>query len=750
MTAPAVQTRRKSEDTRPESVLAKLPPAMRESPADEDSGDQKRYEWAGDKWNIQDAVYRLRDRDIEENIRIIAGQQWWVYHHLLGWQDISYWMSDEEKRWRQRPVFNRILPWYILTHARMTENQFSCGFLPGVDQHDAEVAEMYDALYKTKWRDAGMTDVWNRCASWMIAAGTGFIQTRVDLNKGDFNEWVGQHDLQLLGPDGRPARGRDGQIITRRVGGVPFDENGKPLAELRSDGLRITGKPHRERRGDIVVEVMSPLEVRGQWGPIPWHEQRTHMTRSYLTPEQVWETWGVDVKPDITDLPSGSAGFLERLLFGTGFYGAASSPVHPNVTGSNTATEPDGYASVQSTWMAPSAKIEGMEETEESPGGRLLVTTKNKVLYDGPRPFKCKWTSPIRCYEFIRIPGRPWGSTPLEMMKSPQKSYNQGWKQILENRSLSANPQQVYDTDSGLRADQVDNMPGRLYGVRRKKGVPPIEWITPPAMGADVWRSQDAIAKELAYLGSQSGTEYGAAQTQRLSAKALQEMRFNDDRFVGPTMVRCAEENGRMIEDWRVIFPVIYSQDTLLRYVGEDRAARAIMLLPDVMKSADVTVLPDLESMKPEGRGERRTRVYQQWKDGFFGDPHSPEARRLAQEAGRFPGMSLAVEPGGVHRATARQENAMMLQGQLPVVQEWQDHEVHLDTHETFMATREWERLPDEVKVIFIQHRWQTMVGMVEKRKQAAMMAQAAQLAPTPGAPGAPAEAVPAAAGAAA
>jgi hypothetical protein len=617
----------------------------------------------------------------------------------------------------------------------MTENPFICTFLPGPDHKDAELAEALDALHKTKWRDVGMIDVWARCAAWLVVGGTGFIQSRVDAAKGEFEDWIGKATLPLLGPDDQPVMGGDGQPVTQEVGDVPFNEKGEPQAILRHDGLQVTGPAHRERRGDLVVDVHSPLECRGQWGPLPWHQQPIHMVRSYLTPEEVWRRWKVECEPDVTDLPTGSAGFLERLLFGSGFYGAASAPLHPNVTGAHSTS--DGYVCVQSTWMAPDPEVEGMEETPESPGGRLLVTTKDKTLKDGPRPARYKWTSPVRCYEFVRIPGRPWGSTPLEMMKSPQKAYNQGWKQILENRSLNSNPQQIYDLDSGLRADQIDNQPGRQYGIRMKPGIEnPIKWITPPMMGPDVWRSQDAIQSELSFLGSNSGMDVQQKVGRKASGELIKELRFDDDRFVGPTMQRVAEEMGRMVEDHRAIFKVLYTTKTLLRYTGEDRAARTILLLPELFDTADATAVPDLESMMPEGRGERRQKVYQMWKDGALGDPQSPRALRQLHELGRFPNMSQTAGPGGIHHAAAQQEHSEMLAGRAPTIYEWQDMEVHLDDHETFMAAPEWQRLPDQIRALFMKHREDTLLAMVAKRLKMAQLAAMAQPPMPAGAPG--------------
>lgn len=697
-------------------------PALRPPGNQPDELDSKRSQWAWERFQCQDGSYRLRDRSIEENIRMLSGQQWWQYHHLLGWKDITYWMTDEEKRWRQRPVFNRILPWFILTHARMTENPFICTFLPGPDRKDSELAETLDVLYKAKWRDTGMTDVWDRCAGWMISAGAAFLETRIDLNKGEWEPWVGQADVPVHGPDGVQLVGPDGQPVTKFMPkGVPFDKEGKPLLRIKTDGVsedfEELGEPHAERRGDIAMNVRSPLEVRGQWGPLPWHEQRIHMSRSYLTPEEVWEIYEIECEPDVRGEAASSAGFLERMMFGSGFFGAASAMLGSEF--SNTGNAKDGYCCVQTTWQAPSRRIEGMDESPTKPGGRMLVSTREKVLRDGPRPFPFKYTSPLRCFEFLRLPGRPGGSTPQETMNSPQKAYNTGWKQVLENRALCANPQQVYDRQSGLRAEQVDNQPGRQYGVKMRAGVIPIQWIVPPAMGSDVWRSQDALQAELDYLGATRNTS-GQITSEDASGELIKELRFNDDRYLGPTMRRAAEEMGRVQQDWMVILPFLYDRETILKYTGDDNVARTLVLMPDILKTASADVVPDLESMLPEGRGDRRARIYKMWQDGAFGDPLGPEALRKLHELSKFPHMSRTSKPGGIHWTTAEQENGELLQGGMPPTYEWYNDEVHLACIEEFMAAPEWRRLPDDVKMGFVVH-WRMHQANLAKKQQAKM-----------------------------
>ena len=312
-------------------------------------------------------------------------------------------------------------------------------------------------------------------------------------------------------------------------------------------------------------------------------------------------------------------------------------------------------------------------------------------------------------------------------MKSPQRAYNTGWKMTLENRALSSSPQQVYDTGSGLKSDQIDNRPGRQYGVRIRPGVDPIKWIVPPPMGPDVWRTQAALVEELQYLGSTHGTQ-PAEFSKDASGELVRELRFNDDRFLGPTMRRATEEMGRLMQDWMVLWPTIYTAETVLKYTGDDNVARTIVLLPDLFKTQTADVIPDLESMLPEGRGERKSRIYKMWQDGAWGPPDSPEALRKFHELANFPGVGRTGKPGGVHWTTAAQENGELLQGGTPPTYDWYDDTIHLVALEEFMSTPEWRRLSDEIKFAFVLHRLGHQESLARKQQQAALAEREQQI----------------------
>lgn len=711
-------------------------PPLRPSPFEVDDKDGQRAKWAWKYWNGQTVALRMRDRVIEENIRVLAGQQWTTWNNRAQrFVDVTHWFTEEEKRYRQRPVFNRLLPWFILTHARLVENPPICTFVPGPDRIDAELAETMDDLYKALWRDVGMVDANDRLWAWVIASGSAYMQSRIDLTRGDQVPWRGPATLPMqLDQHRPPILDAQGDPISEQFDNVPFNEQGEPQAFYHPDhGMVETGEPYQEREGELDVDVFSPFEVRGEWGPTPWQKKRWHASVSYLTPEAAYNAYKVELEPDIIGASAEHAGEMERILFGSGFFGAATQK--QGSIGSGPQTGNDEYCRVLTFWHAPTDAVPEMAQTKESAGGRLMICTPEKVLYDGVRPRPFRYTSPIRRFDFIRLPGRPSGTTPLEMMVGPQRAYNKGWGQILEHRGLVTNPIALVDSTSGLQNITITNQPGKKYKVTARPGVKPMEWLVPPPLGGDVYRSQEMLLDELTDMGNLKGTE-GVPSAPDASGEQIKELRFNSDRFLGPTVRRAVEEYARMIEDWMVLLPVLWPRDKVLSYAGDDNVARTISVYPQLLEGGKVNVVPDVESMLPEGRGERQAKVYQMYKDGMFGPPGTPPAVKQYLELARFPHLGRAVRPGGPNRSTAEQHLGRLMQGQpaasLPWYP-WYDPTTHLDVLVNFMSSPEFEKQAQPIQWE-MGMRWERIMAM----QQQAMMAMAPQIPGQPGGPGGP------------
>jgi len=670
--------------------MIQKPPPMREDPfGEEETRDGKRCDWAHELWENQTWALQYRDRQVEENVRMLAGHQWDVFSTILNkWVDVSRFLTDSERRWRQRPVVNRLLYWYMLTHARMTENPPVASFQPATgDRYDAMLAEVLDTVHKSLWKELEMLERFDSMAAWMIPGGCAYMRTRIDPSRGP--------KRSLQGPAAIPGMEGQGEMY---IPDAPYGRDGNPMAQATGENeYETTGDPYAMPEGMLEVCVHGPLEIRSSWNSLPFHRKNWHMLRQYLTPEQVYDAWGVEIEPDTTGTEAQGAGQLQRMLFGAGYFGSAG-----NQPGSG------GYANmhaqelvcVNELWVAPTTMDDEMEN------GRLMVTTKTKCIQDGPRPFNLQHTSPIHRFDFVNLPGRPHGTTPQEMLNPIQRAYNRGWAQMLEHRNLVANPIQVIDGQSGIEESQMTNKPGLQVTANRRPGVAPLEFVAPPPLSQDVYRAQDSLEEQFDYLGNTEGTQ-GQAPTRDASGELVKELRFNTDRFIGPTMRRAALTMGRVINDWMAMLPVIWDEQKIIAYAGDDNIVRTVTVTPDMWDQGSVNVHVDVESMLPEGRGERQTRIYRMYADGLLGPPGSPEARKTYFDLANFPHMGRAARPGGVHRSTAEQENGRLVQGELsqniPIF-EWYDDQTHIWIHEEFMASPEYLKLDPMKQQQFAEH----------------------------------------------
>lgn len=703
--------------------------ALRESPDAADQLDGKRLEQLlRNPWSRYDDLLRNYHRQVEENVRMVAGQQDSIFHPGLGrWLEVNEWMSQEDLRWRKRPQMNRLLGWYMVTHARATENPPIVTFNPGPDRHDAELAAVMDVAFKTLWREIGMTDVNDRMMGWVIVAGRAHLMSRIDRNRGPLVPWVGSAQLPMMDETGSPIIDPNtGQpaVTDDTENDIPFDSSGNPLAHVTHDGLvQITGDPHVEREGVLRVDVLSPLNVRGTWGPTPWHEKPEHIIKTYHTPEEVWELTGQECEPDVRGGAASDLGELERILYGTGFYGAIDNRIGSHTTGTST----EGFCELTQRWQAPSP-IAGMEETESSPGGRFTMGTRSKILIDSVRPAAFPYTSPLATFEFVRLPGRPNGTTPQEALNPVQRHYNDGYARIGEHVALSTNPKAIIDQMSGIKPGEFTNAPGDNFVVAKRPGVTAVEYAVPPQLGDDVYKFQDMMRQELIEIGQLKNSS--SELPQDASGELIKELRFDDDRFLGPTLRRAVEEYGRFIEGWRVVLPLIWDQEKVISYSGDDNMAHTIVVMPEMFKKGRVNVSPDVESMLPEGRGERQRRVDWMYQQGLLGGPPgTPVAIQRYYDVANFPHLSRTLKPGGVDRTTAEQENGALVQGADPrniPIFPWYDDDVHLMVLESFMKSPEFLKQSPEIQNGFVFH-WQAHTKSKQLKMQAALVQQAQQ-----------------------
>lgn len=143
----------------------------------------------------------------------------------------------------------------------------------------------------------------------------------------------------------------------------------------------------------------------------------------------------------------------------------------------------------------PPKTEEVTRKTRQYPFGRLIVLTREVLLYDGPNPHDIDTIFPFASYHHYRVPRRFWGYGDVALLKSPQRVADKNMAQLLDYMRLGANG--PFEYPSTAEAYQsLGNAPGQpipvepaLMGMARY--VP-----TAPGFNIAVFQVCDAIVRD--------------------------------------------------------------------------------------------------------------------------------------------------------------------------------------------------------------------------------------------------------------
>lgn len=709
---------------------------LRADPGKEDPLDHERIAHYMRKWNAQDAAYLGYARTVEGHIRMLAGQQWDVWSDIMGrYVDVLQFMSEQERKHAMRPCMDYLTYWFALTLSKVVENRGVISFTPATsDRRDAMLAEVMDPIWKTLWETMEMDQRRLRMASWGLVAGEGYYHTRVDFQRGDKRALIRPAVLRLE----RPGM----EAIERLVGAAPFDRDGNVLAKLLEDperpgeyGYDVTGDPYEDLAGEPKIDVHCPLQVRAQWGQhIPWRDKRWIALETFLSPEQVHEQTGVDCPPDHYTGEDHGPGALERMLFGSGYFGAngelslASSA--SGGAGDEEAREAEGFVRVITFYEKP---IAGVTDGEETPtgataGGRMILIAPgaDKVLWDSERPFKTECAGPVRRVGFLDIPGRPHGTTLLERGVPLQKRLNRIEKHISQHTNLVTDPILLVHDAAGIDPDEFVAAPGTVIIHGYNGPGRPAEWLAPPPLSADVYREKAEIREQLFVILSMAGNQ-SEAPTADASGELVEQLRVNADRPLTPLTQSMIMAEADVAKDVLAVLPTVWDEEKLIAYAGEDNVVRTITVLPDMLEGV-INVRPNLESAAAEAKDKRRARIIQLYELGAFGNPadplQQPKAVKMLLQLINFPELNRASRPGGVDRVMAEHNLGRIIRGdqaaEIPLLEVY-DFLVHLEVFDTFMKAPEYVEQIDEATAAQFTMFRELMIAALEAQQLAAI-----------------------------
>lgn len=685
-------------------------------------------------WDDWDQAYQPWHQQVEENVRLLAGRQYDAYITQVGeFLDLSQWFLTPDELWRRTPVFNWLGHHYKLSLSKLTENLPSVGFVPATaDWLDATTAYVMEPVWKAGWHEMEMPEKMFAIYGWVLVAARAISKLRWDPDKGPLEEYRGPAYLEYL---------KDNRLTGRRLTDAPYVRNTEglwvPAVErddqdrllLDEDGEPRMGQPYRATAGDFAFDVVTPTSVRTPFGPEPFHEKAWY-TQEYLMPvEEVERRYGVAVEPDNIEADDD---LWLKLAYGQ-HYGMPSSMSSAFALGAVEHVSLKGLKRVREHWRP----MKSNHPTQSR--GRIIIVTKDKVLYDDINPFWVEGSNeravmPFDAFDAVPVPFRQEGMGEYEALGPIAKALNRRMGGAMDAIDYEEQPTTFINRNIGISEEEIERMgrPGARIQVDMAPGIGQPAFRLPPNAMPPSMEMADKLLSWMQLLGSQPFGSEGVPVARDASGELQREVRFDTDRVWGATVRAHSYVWARIALKMQGVMAACLSDDRLLSLTGDDQAVEFVQVGPQMFRGR-IHAIPQPESQVLESRQEKQNRILALVQVGLPIDQ--------ALKALNYPDLNRVLRPGGPAYAMASRENMELLLGQLPPVLPEHDHATHLLVLGQFMQTVTFRDLDPEAQTRFRVHKFlheQYQVAETVRVGQMAMTAQAALSPPAPDGSSAP------------
>lgn len=568
--------------------------------------------------------------------------------------------------WRARPVVNRIRPIIRTEMSRLTSQKPSATVVPATSEDkDLSAAKAGEQIWDSVYRQKKIKTIFRQTMLWTLCTGTGFIKTYWDPNRKS-EQW---QPIPILGDKTPP----DGDFCYENV--TPFH---------------------------LFIPDMMQEDIEDQ----PYIIQL--QTRS---PDWIKMNYGLDMAPNVmeaSDILNDS--FLN--LVGAGDFKRDTVLCYE-------------------VWVKPG------NVTFMPNGGMFTIIGDKLVQFVEQNPYT---HNQYPYSKFTHIPtGRFYGDSVITDLIPIQREFNRTRGQITEAKNKMGHPQLMAPKGS-ITASKITTEPGQV--IEYELGFPPPEPLPLQGLPAYVLQEIDRSLVDFEDISGQHQVSKGQVPAGVTAATAINFLQEQDESMLSTTYA--AIEDGfekigyqtlcYVKQYWDLprqvkvvgrdgIFDVLSFRGSDLRD-NTDIRIEAGSSLP-TSKSAKQALLMDLmtQGFIPPEKGLELMdvggvqRLYDEIKVDYA--QASRENMRMAavtqdqvsQYAQTFVGPPdpMTGEPGGLIDPNTGQplQDQMGNPTEPPLivpVNSYDAHQAHIEVHNTYRKSQEFEQLPPETKALFEEH----------------------------------------------
>jgi hypothetical protein len=455
----------------------------------------------------------------------------------------------------------------------------------------------------------------------------------------------------------------------------------------------------KEDRPDVVS--CSPFDIYTDPFAKNFRKSRYVIHSQFMDVEQVYDSWGVEVKADEVQKADLIRSAMMREM--------GSAPVLNGIT-------------VNELWMKPNRRHEK---------GLYVVWAGNKQLA-APSDFP---------YKHGKLPFTQLGSIPrpnslhydsaVKYLRPAQMELNKYHAQRIAIRETFANPKWWVPSELELEAPPDDSPWQVLTGNSQNGQLEPklIQPTTFPGNDDGVW-----LGEEMMNIVGLHEVSQGQVPGRVEAAKAIELLKESDESRLACLLqtIKTALSDGGW--QWLMLAKQFVKEEQIVASYSREG-------VPEVHRFKSETVKEEMRVQITMGTGlaysraARQDLLMQMWMNQVIRDPE------VMAELMDVPLPNFISEKAFDIRL-ARNENLDLAQGTAIVPNSWDDHMIHLREHNNYRKTHEFLMLDSKTKTKFEFHcTTHEALQLEQVQKQAALMAaaQGAQPGqPAPGQPGGP------------
>jgi len=435
--------------------------------------------------------------------------------------------------------------------------------------------------------------------------------------------------------------------------------------------------------GETQVRVASVLDVYRD------HFGRHNIERRFLSPEQVEYEYGEKVESEAQTEDSIDSQ-IRRLLEG----------------------EQNDRSMIEGAYIYHKY----CNPTTEYPEGRLVVCTKNKVIYDGPLPSEYKQRNPCIEFTYQDLGFSKYSQGAIEQVVDLQQDYNFTLTRIAHiKKNLTGKI--LAPRGSKLSAKWDDEVGQILY---YNMGAKP-EYMVPGVVPVYFYEELKRIREDMENLMNSHDSSMGRSPSQVKSGIGISNLAEIDNSQISPELILFEQRLGYFMETVLDIIQAKYQERRILKTTGDNMAFEVKTFIgSDLFGQKQIKI--KMGSSLPTLLQDRQSYIIMLRDKGFI----SSEKAKELLEFGDLDGVYT-----GLDEQAAKQDLLNMIEGNLQVIAEpWEDHTIHLKVINDFRKGSIYGKLDQQIRMAidFLAQQHQEML-MREMQAASSMGApmQAAQ-----------------------